>query len=122
MSRTKQGAVFPLGYLAEGWLGVNEDTPAVVVNPDATAVDLLAWVCGEVRSLDATARALVGRTVGDSTIDVCDFEAMFVHRIAPMERVLDLALCQLLDRRDAERAKAAQACADACDAVTMGRA
>jgi len=59
----------------------------------------MAWVCGELRSLEAAAYALTGVSARDSSIEVRHFEAMFVHRIAPMERVLELALCQLIEQR-----------------------
>lgn len=95
----KHDEVTPMGYLAGNWLGANEETPALVVNPQASAVDLMAWVCGELRSLEAAAYALTGVSARDSSIEVRHFEAMFVHRIAPMERVLELVLCQLIEQR-----------------------
>ena len=100
----KHDEVTPMGYLAGNWLGANEETPALVVNPQASAVDLMAWVCGELRSLEAAAYALTAVSARDSSIEVRHFEAMFVHRIAPMERVLELALCQLIAQRKTDDA------------------
>lgn len=93
--------VCPMGYLSENWLGANEDTPALIVNPDASPADLLAWACGELRSLEATGHALMDMASPGATFEARHFEAMFVHRIGPVERVVDLALARLLARQKA---------------------
>lgn len=115
----KRETVSPMGYLAENWVGANEDAPALVVNPQASAVDLLAWVCGELCSLEAAARALVDVAPSDSFIAVCHFEAIFVHRLGPMERVLDLALSELIVQREAN---GIHACTLPSSASTQGGA
>ena len=95
-----------MGYQAGNWLGANDKTLALIVNPEASPIDLLAWVGGELRSLDATCNALSDLVSGDHAgIEFSEFEAVFIHRLAPMVRVLDLALFELIAQRNADGAR-----------------
>lgn len=90
----------PMGHLAQNWLGANEAAPAMIVNPEASPIDLLAWVGGELRSLEAACNALADLAYGEeANIGFFEFEAIFMHRLAPVARVLDLALCELIAQR-----------------------
>lgn len=112
-------SVNPMGYLADNWIGANK-TPALIVNPKASPIDLLAWIGGELNSLDAAARALADMACGDgASLDFGQFEAVFLHRIAPVARVLDLALCELIAQRNAS---SAHACAVPTSASKQGGA
>lgn len=83
------------GYLAQNWFGLNEQTPAVILNPAAQPLDLMAWCWGELASLQAAADAL---TAGTDNISRGDFSALFVHRLDPLMKVFDIALHQLRER------------------------
>ena len=82
-----------MGYLASNWSGLNEATPAVIVNPAARPLDLLAWCWAELQSMQAAADALV---CSPDDIKTGDFSAIIVHRIAPLTLVFEQALDQLL--------------------------
>ena len=48
--------VTPMGHLAENFIGLQDNAPAVILNPDAHPLAVLAWCWGEVESLSADAR------------------------------------------------------------------
>lgn len=98
----ERNETLPMGYLAQNWLGTNDKTPALIVNPEASPLDMLAWIGGELFSLEAAGHALGDMASGDSTIDVDQFTAIFMHRLEPVARVLDLALCELIAQRKAQ--------------------
>lgn len=77
-----------IGYLADNWSGYNADTAALIVNPNAGSLDLLAWCCGEVRSLQAAAQAL--SAAGE--LELGDFLAVFLHRLDPLHNVMTLTM------------------------------
>jgi hypothetical protein len=79
------------GYLAETWS--DEAIDALIVNPQARAVDLLAWCCGELQSMRA-AVSFIHSSRGD--IDRDDFSALMFHRMEPMAAVMSLVMTQLL--------------------------
>ena len=96
----KRDEMNPMGHLAQNWLGANEAAPAMIVNPEASPIDLLAWVGGELRSLEASCNALSDLASGEgASIGFAEFEAIVIHRLAPVSRVLDLALCELIAQR-----------------------
>ncbi|ART54829.1 hypothetical protein CBP35_06945 [Acidovorax carolinensis] len=49
--------------------------------------------------MEAAGNALAEMTPGDAAISLADFTAIFMHRIAPVARVLDVALCELIAQR-----------------------
>ena len=81
-----------MGYLADNWTHLNENTPAVIVNPEARPLDLMAWCWGELQSMQAAADAL---TCGSDDINKGDFSALIVHRLAPLTVVFAKAMDQL---------------------------
>lgn len=92
--------VNPMGYLAGNWVGANNKTSALMVNPEASPIDLLGWIGGELRSLEASCNALSDLASGENTgIEFAEFEAIFIHRLAPVVRVLDLVLYELISQR-----------------------
>lgn len=86
----------PMGYLAMDLITCAEERPAIVVNAKATPIDLLAWCRGELRSLEATGSALAAVSAPGAEMDFDDFEAMFIHRLTPILRMLDVALNELV--------------------------
>jgi hypothetical protein len=79
------------GYLAETW---SPDTrEALIVNPEARPVDLLAWCWGELESIRAGVSTLHAAR-GELNRD--DFSALVFHRIEPMAAVLGLVIERLL--------------------------
>ncbi|ABM36283.1 hypothetical protein [Polaromonas naphthalenivorans] len=81
-----------MGYLAQNWINLNARTPAVILNPEASPLDLMAWCWAELRSMQAAANALVG---GIDDIDKGDFSALIIHRIEPLANVFQQAMSQL---------------------------
>ena len=81
-----------MGYLADNWTHLNEHTPAVIVNPVARPLDLMAWCWAELQSLRAAADAMAS---GCSDINNGDFSALIVHRLEPLTLVFDKAMNQL---------------------------
>lgn len=86
----KRGPPLTAGHLADNW---SLDRAALVVNPDALPVDLLAWCWGEVMSLKAAA---VLASVAADSISAEDMTAIFLHRLEPLESMLEHAITQLL--------------------------
>ncbi|MGB4927543.1 MAG: hypothetical protein WBP25_13770 [Giesbergeria sp.] len=86
----------PMGYLAMDLISCTDDRPAIVVNTDARPIDLLAWCRGELRSLEATGTALAAVSAPDAQMDFDDFEAMFIHRLSPILRMVDVVLNELV--------------------------
>ena len=81
-----------IGYSAENWIGLNEKTPAVIVNPDASPLDQLAWCWGEVASLNAAAMVV---RLGGNDLEVEDFSAIFGMRLPALAAVLTDAIHRL---------------------------
>ncbi|MDP3797411.1 MAG: hypothetical protein Q8R06_09710 [Polaromonas sp.] len=100
MSTAKREAVDVMGYLARNWLEQNKDNPALILNPKATPLDMLAWAWGEITSLEATLLAL---TAGQHEITTGDLSAIIQHRLCPLSNVMDFAIHALLDPANAER-------------------
>ena len=82
-----------MGYLAENWTCLNARTPAVIVNPEARPLDLMAWCWAELQSLQAAAGAMQS---GGNDINSGDFSALIVHRLEPLTVVFEQAMDQLL--------------------------
>lgn len=78
-----------MGYLSRNWPGLNDAVPALIINPEATPVDLLAWCWGEVASMQAALNTLV--SLGEPIV-AGELSALFLHRIAPIEVVLSEAI------------------------------
>ncbi|HEY9209255.1 hypothetical protein [Acidovorax sp.] len=76
------------GFLASNWAEFN-NTPAIIVNPSAAPADLLAWCWGEVQSLQSAAEEISGLRDGCSAEA---FNAVFVHRLEPLARVMEAAM------------------------------
>lgn len=84
--QSPQAPLPAMGYLASNWPCVNAENPAVIVNPKACALDLLAWCWGEVQSLHALATALDGEEVA----------MLYLHRLGPLEEVMHQAITKLV--------------------------
>ena len=82
-----------MGYLANNWVGLNERTPAVVLNPEARPLDVMAWCWAELESIRAAANALV--TAGGD-INNGEFSALILYRIEPLAGVFEEVVSQLL--------------------------
>lgn len=74
-----------IGNLAKNWPSLNTETPAIIVNPAASPLDVLAWCWGEVKSLRMAAEALSG---SHESIDSDVVYAVFLHRLAPLSDVM----------------------------------
>lgn len=94
-----QGGVPVCGYLARNWQGANEDTPAVITNPHASPLDLLAWCWGEVASLEAVTQSL---TTAEG-VDAGDLQAIYLQRLQPLGAVLYAAVSALAVQARAQR-------------------
>lgn len=77
------------GYLTHNWTHWF-DRPAVIVNPEARVGDVLAWCWAEVSALLAAAQAIDEGDVGNLSVG-----AVFLHRLEPIERMLDHAVSLL---------------------------
>lgn len=82
-----------VGFLAGNWPGYNEATPALVVNPAASPLDLLAWCWAEVQSLSVTVSSLSGSPNG---IEPGDVSAILSHRLQPLANMLHQATTELV--------------------------
>lgn len=89
------------GYLAHNWSGFNTETAALVVNPQASLLELLGWCWGEIRSLQASAQAFDAASAAGGIIEPRDFGAIFSHRLDPLVEVMTLALNELHAERQA---------------------
>ena len=81
-----------MGYLVNNWQKLNGKTPAVVLNPEALPLDLMAWVWGELQSVMAASNALAA---GTGEITKGDFSALIVHRLCPLVEVFEVAMNRL---------------------------
>ncbi|MEO6319432.1 MAG: hypothetical protein ABIR56_02055 [Polaromonas sp.] len=81
-----------MGHMAKNWVEFNEETPAVVLNPQAGPLDLMAWVWGELQSVHAAAYTLADARNG---IEKGAFNALILHRIDPLLMVFEAAFDQL---------------------------
>jgi len=86
------------GYLAENWGGLNEIdlAPAVIVNPDAPPLALLAWCWGEAKHLSDISALLCAAEAVDPGI--------FYHRLPGLAAALGHAV-DLLVTADREHAQ-----------------
>lgn len=81
-----------IGYLAENWAGLNDKTPAVIVNPDATPMDQLAWCWGEAASLSRLSSLAVA---AGKDFDFGDFHDLFYMRLPALAGMLEYAIAHL---------------------------
>ena len=84
------------GFLGRNWPDVNDGTPAVIVNPAAQPLDLLAWCLGEVNSLQAVLDALAS---SETPIEPSELSGIFLHRIEPLGKVLYAAVTVLVEQK-----------------------
>ena len=94
--------VTPMGHLAENCVGLQDNAPAVILNPDAHPLAVLAWCWGEVESLSEAAGVYASAAAGrDGVVDQgCAFNAMFTHRLQCLPGVMGLAIQALMHDRD----------------------
>lgn len=83
-----------IGHLAKNWPALNEIEPAIIVNPSASPLDVLAWCWGEVESLRHAIDAMgeSGRSVDGDAIS-----SVLFHRIAPLSQVMSNAIHRLVE-------------------------
>ena len=85
-------------YLALNWVSSYDRPRALMVNPDAHYLELLAWCWGEVQSLLASADTCIA---GASEMGTGDLSAIFVSRLGPLSEVMTLAIdAAMNERRD----------------------
>ncbi|WP_395055725.1 hypothetical protein [Polaromonas sp.] len=99
MSTTQRKPVHVMGYLASNWVGANDKNPTLILNPEATPLDMLAWCWAEIVALQATMNAISGRQF---EIEPSDLEAIFQHRITPLASVMRVAVDELMAARDSD--------------------
>ena len=94
--------VTPMGHLAENFVGLQDNAPAVILNPDAHPLAVLAWCWGEVESLSKAAGVYASSAVAQGGVSDsgCAFNAIFTHRLQHLPRVMGLAIHALMDDRD----------------------
>ena len=73
-----------LGHLAKNWPSLNASAPAIIVNPAASPLDVLAWCWGEVESLRAIVDVIGESGAGVDGNAVAD---VLLHRLAPLSAV-----------------------------------
>ena len=111
------GAAVPAcGHLADNWPSLTENAPAVVVNPSASPLAVLAWCWGEVESLSQICHALAQSR---DAIDSAAFTAGVLHRLAPVSAPMSEAISALV-RSDAQPVGAPQPSAPSVAAVQAG--
>lgn len=90
------------GYLSRNWGALNSEAPAIVINPAASPLDLLAWCWGEVESLHQ-----VAKVCDETGMDGEALGAVFLHRLAPLSAVFCDAI-QAMVREKMQRQAAQQ--------------
>lgn len=90
------------GYLSRNWGALNSEAPAIVINPSASPLDLLAWCWGEVESLHQ-----VAKVCDETGMDGEALGAVFLHRLAPLSAVFCDAI-QAMVREKMQRQAAQQ--------------
>lgn len=88
------------GYLAENWLDCNSETPAVILNPEALPLDLLAWCWAELESLNVAGAALAA---GGAASCGEAFGPLFLYRLPSVRDVLEHVIKRLYDERRADQ-------------------
>lgn len=86
-------ATAAIGHLAKNWPSLNEGEPAIIVNPAASPLDVLAWCWGEVESLRAAVDVM-----GESgaCVDGDAVSGVLLHRLAPLSAVMQDAIQALV--------------------------
>ena len=92
-----------MSHMADNWPQSWERPGALILNPDAHHLELLAWCWSEVRSLLAT-----GDACNASSISLIDLEAMFFARLGPVVKVMNIAISTGMKKRDAREAACAR--------------
>ena len=82
----KKSPVPVMGCLAYNWGKLNIYTPAVILNPDASTPDMLAWCWGEMVAIKAAMDALAAT---DGEISKFQFDVLVSHRLDPVTDVLE---------------------------------
>jgi hypothetical protein len=95
-----------MGYLTSNWNSHDNRTPAVVINPEASPVDVLVWCWAEMESMLAAVNVLMN---AEGDINKGDFSALIFYRLDPLVAVMektvghlchaDLALAKALKER-----------------------
>ena len=85
-----------MGYLASNFVNINEKVPALIINPEATPLDLLAWCWGEITSLQAALEVLAS---SDEAIEPDKLSGIFLHRIEPLACVMHEAMDMLIEQK-----------------------
>ena len=83
-----------VGYLTSNWDSHDNRTPAVVMNPEASPVDVLVWCWAELESMLAAANVLM---TAEDDINKGDFSALILYRLEPLLVVMEKTvghLCQ----------------------------
>lgn len=96
-------AVSATGYLADNWFHFNDQPAAVVRNPEATTGAVFAWCHGEVQSLLQLVSAL-STFSAKASITTGELSALFQHRLEPLERLLEVAVSELVATESAAKA------------------
>ena len=78
-----------MNYLAHNWGASHKRPHALIVNPEAHHLELLAWCWGEVQSLLASADACI---TANSDINAGDMSAIFMSRLGPLAEVMTIAV------------------------------
>ena len=95
-------------YLASNWFAGFERPPAVILNPQAHYLELLAWCWSEVQSLLASADVCI---IGGQSLSTGDLSAIFLSRLEPLDKVMTVAItaamCERSEREAAAAVKAA---------------
>jgi hypothetical protein len=99
MKTTNRKHVDAMGYLASNW---GNETPALILNPKATPLDMLAWCWAEIESLRSTALALSSSSY---PLDPGELSAILLHRVGPLANVMDAAMNELMGVHCATKAK-----------------
>ena len=78
------------GYLT--WNFISSDRPALVVNPEALPEDVLAWCWAESMALVAAAQVA---SLSTDALSPGDVAAIFLHRLEPLESMIEHAMTLL---------------------------
>ena len=90
MSNRTATAVPPVsvcGPLADSW-GNHAPSPAVIINPDAHPLDVLAWCMGELQSLRDVVLEITAFSDG---LEANELHTIVGHRLAPLPKALEAA-------------------------------
>ena len=90
MIATKHDSANAVGHLACNW--PESKNPALILNPKAQPLDLLAWCWGEIVSLESAVTVMSL----NAEIDKGDMDAIILHRLLPLSSVMTAAMNELM--------------------------